>query len=145
VMIDMGVVLDGYYFDITRTVAVGDPGDEARNIYEVVKEAARVSREAVAPDATYEDLDHAAREVIEDAGYGEYFPHRVGHGLGLEGHEPPYLADGNDDTVDVGNVLTIEPGVYVPEVGGVRIEDDVVLTEDGPEALTESPRDLRIV
>jgi len=145
VMVDMGVVLDGYYSDITRTVAVGDPGDEARNIYEVVQEAARVSREAVAPDATYEDLDHAAREVIEDAGYGEYFPHRVGHGLGLEGHEPPYLADGNDDTVDVGNVLTIEPGVYVPEVGGVRIEDDVVLTEDGSEALTESPRDLRIV
>ena len=145
VMIDMGVVLDGYYSDITRTVAVGDPGDEARAIYETVQEAARASREAVAAGTAYEELDHAAREVIEDAGYGEYFPHRVGHGLGLEGHEPPYLADGNDDTLDVGNVVTIEPGIYVPEVGGVRIEDDVALTEDGAETLTRSPRDLRIL
>ena len=144
-MIDMGVVLDGYYSDITRTVAVGEPGEEAREIYDVVRTAARRSRETVAEGVAYQELDRAAREVIEDAGYGEYFPHRVGHGLGLEGHEPPYLVEGNDETVAVGNAFTIEPGVYVPELGGVRIEDDVVVTENGAESLTSTTRELQVL
>ncbi|WP_224336858.1 M24 family metallopeptidase [Haloprofundus halobius] len=145
VMIDFGVRVDGYFSDITRTVAVGDPGEECRQIYEVVREAARAGREAVAEGVQYQELDRAAREVVDDAGYGDYFPHRLGHGLGLEGHEPPYLVDGNEATLDVGNAFTVEPGVYVDGVGGVRVEDDVLLTEDGAEVLTETPRELRIL
>ncbi|WP_224446992.1 M24 family metallopeptidase [Haloprofundus salilacus] len=145
VMIDFGVRVDGYFSDITRTVAVGDPGEECRDIYEVVREAARAGREAVAEGVAYEELDRAARQVIDDAGYGEYFPHRLGHGLGLEGHEPPYLVEGNEATLAVGNAFTVEPGVYVDGVGGVRVEDDVLLTESGAEVLTETPRELRIL
>jgi Xaa-Pro dipeptidase len=145
VMIDVGVVHDGYYSDITRTVAVGDPDPEFREIYGVVREAARAGREAVAPGETFESADRAAREVVESAGYGEQFPHRLGHGLGLEGHEPPYLVEGNDDAFAVGNVVTVEPGVYVDGLGGVRIEDDVLVTEDGRESLTSTPRELRVL
>jgi len=145
VMIDTGVVLEGYYSDITRTVAVGDPGEEAREIHDVVRAAARAGRAAVAAGVAYQEADRAARDVVEDAGYGEQFPHRVGHGLGLEGHEPPYLVEGNEDVFEVGNVVTVEPGVYVPGVGGVRVEDDVVVTEDGPESLTTAPRELRVL
>lgn len=144
-MIDVGVVLDGYHTDITRTVAVGDPGEELREIYETVREAARVGRRTVAPGVEYQAADRAARGVIEDAGYGEAFPHRLGHGLGLEGHEPPYLVEGNDDEFAAGNVVTVEPGVYVDGLGGVRIEDDVLVTDDGHESLTTSPRELRII
>ncbi|WP_117591465.1 M24 family metallopeptidase [Haloprofundus halophilus] len=145
VMIDFYIRVDGYFSDITRTVAVGDPGEECRDIYEVVREAARAGREAVAEGVEYQELDRAARQVVDDAGYGDYFPHRLGHGLGLEGHEPPYLVEGNDATLTVGNAFTVEPGVYVDGVGGVRIEDDVLLTEDGAEVLTETPRDLRVL
>lgn len=144
-MVDVGVVHDGYYSDITRTVAVGDPGEQLREIYEVVREAARVGRETVGAGVAYEEADRAAREVIEAAGYGDHFPHRLGHGLGLEGHEPPYLVAGNDATFEVGNVVTVEPGVYVDGLGGVRIEDDVVVTADGRESLTRSPRELRVL
>ncbi|KTG10152.1 hypothetical protein AUR64_11195 [Haloprofundus marisrubri] len=145
VMIDFGVRVDGYFSDITRTVAVGEPGEECRDIYDVVQEAARAGREAVAEGVEYQELDRASRDIIDDAGYGDYFPHRLGHGLGLEGHEPPYLVEGNDATLDVGNAFTVEPGVYVDGVGGVRVEDDVLLTEDGAEILTETPRDLRVL
>lgn len=143
VMIDAGVVYEGYHSDITRTVAVGDPGEEFRDLYEVVKEAAAVARETVAPGVEAQAVDRAAREVIEEAGYGEYFPHRVGHGIGLEGHEPPYLVEGNDSTLKLGHAVTIEPGVYVPDLGGVRIEDDVVVDEEGADVLSTSTRDLR--
>lgn len=145
VMIDAGVVYEGYYSDITRTLAVGDPGTEFEEIYEVVKRAAAAAREEVAPGVEMQAIDRAAREVIEEAGYGEYFPHRVGHGLGLEGHEPPYLVEGNDAELEVGHAVTVEPGVYVPGLGGVRIEDDVIVSEDGAEVLTTSSRELRQV
>lgn len=143
VMIDAGVVYDGYYSDITRTVAVGHPGDELVEIYDVVREAAAAARDRVAPGVEFQEIDRAARSVIDDAGYGEYFPHRVGHGLGLEGHEPPYLVEGNTDTLEVGHAVTVEPGVYVPGLGGVRIEDDVIVSEDGADVLSTSSRELQ--
>ncbi|GAB7095194.1 aminopeptidase P family protein [Halolamina litorea] len=145
VMIDAGVIYEGYYSDITRTVAVGDPDEELREIYDVVQAAAAAARDRVAPGVELQEIDRAAREVIEDAGYGDYFPHRVGHGLGLEGHEPPYLVEGNDATLEVGHAVTVEPGVYVGGLGGVRIEDDVVVDENGADVLTTSSRDLRVL
>ena len=143
VMIDAGVVYEGYYSDITRTVAVGTPDQELVDIYETVQEAASAARDRVMPGVEFQEIDRAARKVIDEAGYGEYFPHRVGHGLGLEGHEPPYLVEGNDDTLEVGHAVTVEPGIYVPGLGGVRIEDDVVVSEEGADVLSTSSRDLR--
>lgn len=145
-MIDAGVVVDGYYSDVTRTFAVaGEPDDEWLEIYDVVRRAARAARDRVAAGVELQAVDRAAREVVEAAGYGEAFPHRVGHGLGLEGHEPPYLVDGNESSLAVGHAFTVEPGVYVDGLGGVRIEDDLVLAGDGPEVLTGTPRDLRVL
>ena len=143
VMLDAGVIYEGYYSDITRTVAVGEPDAELVEIYEVVKEAAAAARDRVEPGVEFQEIDRAARNVIENAGYGEYFPHRVGHGLGLEGHEPPYLVEGNDATLEPGHAVTVEPGVYVPGLGGVRIEDDVVVTEDGADVLSTISRELQ--
>jgi len=142
VMIDTGIVCDGYRSDVTRTVAVGDPGDEVRDIYAVVKEAAEDARSAFKSGATFEEPDTIARDVIEDAGYGEYFPHRLGHGLGIDVHEPPYVVQGNSNSVQSGHVVTIEPGIYLPGVGGVRIEDDVALVDGEREVLTGTERDL---
>jgi len=145
VMIDAGVIYEGYYSDITRTVSVGEPKPELVKIYDVVQEAAAAARGRVEPGVEFQEIDRAARTVIKDAGYGDYFPHRVGHGLGLEGHEPPYLVEGNDGTLEAGHAVTVEPGVYVPNIGGVRIEDDIVVTEDGSEVLSTSSRELRIL
>jgi Xaa-Pro dipeptidase len=145
VLIDAGVVHEGYYSDITRTFGVGDVAPEFETIYDVVQEAARTARQAVEPGVSCEAIDQAARDVIEEAGYGDAFTHRVGHGIGLQGHEEPYLAQGNDAPLEVGNVFSVEPGIYVEGLGGVRIEDAVAVTEDGAEVLTSSPRDLRIL
>ena len=97
------------------------------------------------PGATGQDVDRATRKVIVDAGYGQYFTHRTGHGLGLEGHEPPYMVEGNAVPLEVGNTFTIEPGIYVPGLGGVRIEDDMLITENGAESLTTYDRELRVI
>jgi Xaa-Pro aminopeptidase len=94
---------------------------------------------------TGQDVDRAARKVIADGGHGPYFTHRTGHGLGLEGHEPPYMVEGNTVPLEAGNTFTIEPGIYVPELGGVRIEDDVLITENGAESLTTADRELRVI
>jgi Xaa-Pro dipeptidase len=97
---------------------------------------------AVKPGVPAEEVDAAARAVIDEAGYGEYFFHRTGHGLGLEGHEPPYIIAGNEQLLEPGMTFTVEPGIYLPEWGGVRIEDDVLVTPDGGESLTAFQRDL---
>jgi Xaa-Pro dipeptidase len=144
-LIDAGVIYEGYYSDITRTFAVGEASDEFREIYDVVQEAAASARDAVVEGVPLQEIDRASRTVIEDAGYGDDYPHRVGHGLGLEGHEPPYLVEGNDQPLDVGHAFTVEPGIYVEGFAGVRVEDDMVLTEDGPEVLTAFPRDLQVL
>jgi Xaa-Pro dipeptidase len=142
IICDFGLVIDGYPSDLTRTVFVGEPAAELRKIYAVVQAANAAGRAAVRPGVSAEAVDKATRDVIERAGYGEYFTHRTGHGLGLEIHEPPYLWAGNTLLLEPGMTFTVEPGIYVPGLGGVRIEDDVLVTADGCESLTTFSRDL---
>lgn len=144
-LMDFGFYLGDYPSDITRTVAVGEPAAEMRKIYDVVKAANAAARAAVRPGARCADIDAAARNVIESAGYGPYFTHRTGHGLGLEIHEPPYMVKGDPRPLEPGMVFTIEPGIYVEGQGGVRIEDNIVVTDTGGESLTTFTRDLVIL
>ncbi|MEZ4644024.1 MAG: Xaa-Pro peptidase family protein [Chloroflexota bacterium] len=141
-VIDWGCFVDEYPSDITRTFAVGEISDELRRIYEVVKLANEAGKQATKPGATGRDVDRAARGVIDNAGFGEYFIHRTGHGLGLEIHEPPFMMEGYTEPLGVGNVFTVEPGIYIPGKGGVRIEDNVVVTADGYHCLTSLTREL---
>jgi Xaa-Pro dipeptidase len=145
VIMDGGALLDGYASDITRTIAIGEPSPEARRIYELTLAANAAGRAAVRPGATGDAIDRAARTVITDGGYGSQFLHRTGHGLGLQIHEPPYIVSGNTDPLPVGATFTIEPGIYVAGFGGVRIEDDMVVTPDGGESLTTFDRELIVV
>jgi Xaa-Pro dipeptidase len=144
-LLDFGISIDGYNSDITRTFVMGQATEEIKKIYELVKQANTAGRAAARPGATGQDVDRAARKVIDAGGYGQYFTHRTGHGLGLEGHEPPYMVEGNDVPLEMGNTFTVEPGIYVPGLGGVRIEDDVLITENGVESLTTYDRELRII
>ncbi len=141
-VVDWGVYVDGYPSDITRTLAVGPIDDELRRIYEVVKLANEEARRSVRAGVTGHQVDRVARDVIEDAGYGEFFFHRTGHGLGLEVHESPDMSQVNHEPIAPGNVFTIEPGIYLTGRGGVRIEDNVVATADGSRTLTSFTRDL---
>ena len=141
-IIDMGARVKGYVSDLTRTFAVGAISEKARDIYEVVRQANAAGRAASQPGALCQDVDRAARRVIDEADYGEYFIHRTGHGIGLEGHEPPYLVEGDTLPLQPGMTFTVEPGIYIQGVGGVRIEDNVVITENGAETLTTFSRDL---
>ncbi|WLR51148.1 Xaa-Pro peptidase family protein [Bacillus tianshenii] len=145
VLFDMGVVLDGYCSDITRTFAYKTVSDKQREIYETVLKAQLASLEASKPGARIGDLDTVARDVITASGYGDYFPHRIGHGMGINVHEFPSMSHLNDGTLKEGMVYTIEPGIYDPEIGGVRIEDDVLITKDGYETLTKFPKELLII
>ena len=142
VVIDMGARYQNYPSDITRTFPCGEITDEMRKIYEVVKQANAAGKAAVRPGMTCQEVDRITRKVIVDAGYGEYFTHRTGHGLGLEIHEEPYIVEGNETVIREGMVFTVEPGIYLPGVGGVRIEDDVVVTKDGCYSLTNFHRNL---
>jgi len=142
-LIDYGTRSEGYVSDITRTFFVGGPADgKYREVYEVVKEANAAGRSAARPGITPHAVDQAARQVIESAGYGEYFTHRTGHGIGLDAHEDPYIVEGNLAELEVGNTFTVEPGIYIPGEFGVRIEDDMVITPDGAESLTTFDREL---
>lgn len=142
VVLDFGAKVDGYCSDMTRTVSVGDPGDEARRMFEVVLESQRQGREAVREGVGGAELDAVCRDVIADAGWADAFLHSTGHGVGLEIHEAPTVAPTSGDTLSAGHVVTVEPGVYLTGVGGVRIEDTVVVTSDGCEVLTGSPKEL---
>ncbi len=145
VVFDMGARLGGYCSDGTRTYATGDPGEDGRAIYEVVRQAQQAGLEAIRAGVTGEDVDSAARKVIDEAGYGEHFGHALGHGVGLEVHEGPRLSQRSDDVLAPGEVVTVEPGVYLPGKLGVRIEDLVVVTEDGLNNLSGLPKELQIV
>ena len=144
VVIDFGCVVDGYCSDMTRTVSVGDPGPEARRLWDTVRSAQRAGRDAVAAGVECAAVDRACRDVIADAGWGEAFVHGTGHGVGLEIHEDPRVASSAGGTLASGYVVTVEPGVYLPCVGGVRIEDTMVVTPEGSTALTEFPKDLAL-
>lgn len=146
VVIDTGARVDGYCSDITRTFAVGEPGDELRRIYDAVLAAQLAGLAAVRAGAHGRtDVDAAARRVIDEAGYGERFGHGTGHGVGLDVHEAPSLGRVRGDRLEAGMVCTVEPGVYVEGLAGVRIEDTVLVTSDGAERLTTSPKELQIV
>lgn len=142
VILDGGALIGGYASDITRTIALGQPSDAARQIYALVQAANAAGKAVVRPGVSGEMIDHAARQVIAAAGYGDYFVHRTGHGLGLEVHELPNIVAGSSEPLAIGTTFTIEPGIYLPGVGGVRIEDDMVVTADGGRSLTNFPRDL---
>lgn len=142
IVIDWGTTYEGYRSDITRTFVLGAPTPEMVQIHDAVLAANQSGRLAARPGIPAQEVDRAARRAITLAGYGQYFIHRTGHGLGLETHEPPYLVEGNLELLRPGMTFTVEPGIYLPGVGGVRIEDDVVVTEDGSETLTTLPREL---
>jgi Xaa-Pro aminopeptidase len=145
VVFDMGALLDGYCSDCTRTFATGEPGDEAREVYDLVREAQAAALEAVRPGAAAKEVDSVPRQRIDEAGHGEHFGHGTGHGVGLQVHEGPRVAASSDEDLAEGNVVTIEPGVYVPGSFGVRIEDLVVVTADGHRNLSGLPKDLQLV
>jgi Xaa-Pro dipeptidase len=145
VLIDCGCRVRGYTSDVTRTVAFGDPSDELRRVYGVVDRAQRAGIGALAAGKTGEEVDRAARKVIEEVGYGADFTHRLGHGLGMDGHEHPYLVKGNRKPLAAGNVVTVEPGIYLPGKFGVRIEDDYGVREKEPANLSVRPRELVVL
>jgi len=142
VVLDFGCIVDGYCSDMSRTVSAGDPGHDARHVYDVVTESQRAGCGAVRSAVECAAVDGASRAVIDGAGLGEYFTHGTGHGVGLEIHEAPKVAASSSDTLARGHVVTVEPGVYLPGVGGVRIEDTVVVTDEGADILTSASKEL---
>ncbi len=144
VLIDGGCSASGYASDITRTIWFGDnPSDEFKTVYNLVHDAQTAAMNLAKPLVTRcQDLDRTAPQVIADAGYGEFFTHRLGHGMGMDGHEPPYIVEGNETRIEPGMVFTIEPGIYQLEKFGVRIEDDCLVTPTGLEVLSRRPERL---
>jgi len=144
VALDMGAKYENYRADLTRTMTVGEPSIKQVRIHKVVREAQDKAFQSVRAGAKACDIDAVARKLIEREGYGKHFVHRVGHGIGLDIHEPPSLNPETEDKLKVGNVVTVEPGIYIVEFGGVRIEDTVLVRKDGAEKLTKVSYDLRL-
>ena len=143
-LLDFGAQVDGYCADVTRTVVVGRPADERQEtVYQIVRDAQIAARQIVHAGMTGKEADGVARSLITRRGFGEAFGHSLGHGLGLEVHEAPRVSKANEDVLPEKAVVTIEPGLYFPGWGGVRIEDDVVLTSDGTELLSDGKTELR--
>ncbi|MFF4490437.1 M24 family metallopeptidase [Streptomyces sp. NPDC001544] len=145
VVLDFGGLKDGYGSDTTRTVHVGEPTEEERRVHDVVRAAQEAGFRAVRPGVACQEVDRAARAVISDAGYGEYFIHRTGHGIGVTTHEPPYMIEGEEQLLVPGMCFSVEPGVYLPGRFGVRIEDIVTVTGDGGRRLNNTTREMVIV
>ncbi|MFF9718987.1 aminopeptidase P family protein [Streptomyces sp. NPDC014603] len=145
VVLDFGGLKDGYGSDTSRTVHVGEPTDEERRVHDLVRAAQEAGFHAVRPGAACQDVDRAARAVIADAGHGEHFIHRTGHGIGVTTHEPPYMVEGEEQPLVPGMCFSVEPGVYLPGRFGVRIEDIVAVTGDGGRRLNNTTRDMVIV
>jgi Xaa-Pro aminopeptidase len=145
VVVDFGGSLKDYRSDITRTFHIGEPSDEFRRVYEIVRVAQQRAFEAVRPGVTAEQIDNVARSYITEHGYGDFFLHRTGHGIGLDGHEAPYLVGGDLTALEEGMTFSIEPGIYLKGKFGVRIEDIVVVQKNGAERLNNFARDLTVV
>ncbi len=145
VTFDIGAVYDGYHSDMTRTIAVGSVTDEQRKIYDIVLEAHLAGLDAVKAGISGLDVDNVSRNIIKNAGYGEYFGHSTGHGVGLEIHESPYASQRSTDILEENMTLTVEPGIYLPDKFGVRIEDTVLVKKDGFESFASIPKDLLIL
>lgn len=145
ITMDFGCIYGGYCSDMTRTVAVGEPSDEMKKVYHIVLEAQLAGIAAAKAGVTGKEIDGAARKVITDAGYGEYFGHSFGHGVGIEIHEEPRAASTNDKPMPAGAVISAEPGIYLPGRFGVRIEDVMRITEDGNQVITKAPKELIIL
>jgi len=144
-LFDWGASVDGYFSDMTRTFTIGKIDDELEKVHALVVAANEVGKKMVAPGNACQDIDRAARKVIEDANYGQFFQTRTGHGLDLEVHEEPYIREGNLKILESGMTFTVEPGIYLPGRGGVRIEDDVLVTKEGMHSFTTFPRDLQVI
>jgi len=142
VVVDIGSSYEHYHSDMTRTIVAGKPSEKQEKMYETVKTAQEKAYQAIKARAKAKDIDQTARKTIRDAGYGQYFVHGLGHGVGLEIHEPPALAATSKDRLVVGNVVTNEPGIYIPNFGGIRIEDTVLVQEEKAEKLTKGPYGL---
>ncbi|MGG2106456.1 M24 family metallopeptidase [Lysinibacillus pakistanensis] len=142
IVLDFGSIYKGYVADITRTVAVGEISPTLEKIYSIVKQANEAAIETIKPGKTAHEIDNTARAIIQNAGYGKFFTHRLGHGVGLSAHEEPYLMQHNNVVLKTGMAFTIEPGIYVKDVGGVRIEDNLIVTEDGYENLMTFSKEL---
>lgn len=144
ITMDFGAVVDGYHSDMTRTVCVGEPSDIQREIYDIVLSAQENALKTIKAGITAKDADSAARDIIKNAGYGEFYRHATGHGVGIEIHEGPVVAGNPKIILQEGNIVTVEPGIYIPDMFGVRIEDMVYVTADGCINLTQSPKNLII-
>jgi Xaa-Pro aminopeptidase len=145
VVLDFGGLKHGYGSDTTRTVHVGEPTQEERDVHEIVRLAQQAGFEAVKPGIECQEVDRVPRAVITEAGYGEFFIHRTGHGIGITTHEPPYMVEGETHLVQPGMCFSIEPGIYLPNRFGVRIEDIVTVTGEGGRRLNQTPHEMRVV
>jgi Xaa-Pro aminopeptidase len=145
VVVDFGGGFNGYRSDMTRTFHIGDPPEEFLEIYQITQEAQQIALDAIKPGVTAQSIDAAARDYITAKGYGNYFLHRTGHGIGLDGHEYPYIVRGDETTIEEGMTFSVEPGIYLRGKYGVRIEDIIAVTADGADRLNMFPRELKIV